>query len=121
MIKFEFTLNNRDASNLIDILHNEHVRILEHAQTFIKPMTSMTRADQANHDWYIGHAGYLKSLKEKVLAGNKQVESEWTETVELNLSDSEFLTLARMAHEKDITFNQLVNEILLEIINKWNT
>ena len=119
MIKFEFILNDRDASNLIDILNNEHVRILEHAQTFIKPV--MDGVDQLNYDWYVGHAGYLKSLKDTVLAGNKQVEPETTETVELNLSDSEFLALARMAHEKNITVNQFVNEILLEIIDKWNT
>ena len=122
MIKFEFILNDQDASNMIDILENEYVRILEHAQTFIKPdITDMTRVNQANHDWYIGHAAYLKSLKDTVLAGNKQVEPETTETVELNLSDSEFLALARMAHEKNITVNQFVNEILLEIIDKWNT
>lgn len=108
MIKFEFILNDVDASNLIRILHNEYVRTKEMSTDY-------------GDKWYSEHADYLQSLKEKVLAGNKQVEPEWTETVELNLRDSEFLALARMAHEKDITFNQLVNEILLEIINKWNT
>jgi len=36
-----------------------------------------------------------------------------TENIELELSDEEFLELAKQAHEKDITFNQLVNSILL--------
>ncbi len=35
------------------------------------------------------------------------------ETIEHDLSDEEFCKLARMAHEKDITFNQLVAEILI--------
>ena len=39
-------------------------------------------------------------------------------TVEIELSDSTFNRLALMAHEKDITFNQLVTEILMEYIQK---
>jgi hypothetical protein len=35
------------------------------------------------------------------------------ETIEVELSDSEFLELAKQAHSRDITLNQLVNEILL--------
>ena len=36
------------------------------------------------------------------------------ENIDVELSDSEFLSLARQAHEQDITFNQLVNNILAE-------
>lgn len=36
------------------------------------------------------------------------------ETVEIELSDSELLTLMRMAHEQDITFNQLVERSIVE-------
>lgn len=36
------------------------------------------------------------------------------ENIEIELSDSEFLSLARQAHEQDITFNQLVNNILAQ-------
>jgi len=36
------------------------------------------------------------------------------ETVEVDISDEEFLALAKIAHERDITFNQLVNEIILK-------
>lgn len=39
------------------------------------------------------------------------------ETIELNLTDEEFLVLAKLAHERDITFNQLVNDILRDIIS----
>jgi hypothetical protein len=36
------------------------------------------------------------------------------ETIEVELSDEEFLSLARQAHDLDITFNQLVNSILAD-------
>jgi len=45
----------------------------------------------------------------------KGYDSEkYTESVELDLSEHEFNVLANMAHEKDITFNELVNKILKE-------
>lgn len=71
-VKFEFTLSDADTSNLISILHDERVRVLAKAQWFTKP--EMTKADQANADWYNGHAEYLEGLKRKVLAGGTQVE-----------------------------------------------
>ena len=40
------------------------------------------------------------------------------ETIEIDLSDEEFLVIAKRAHEKDITFNQMVEEILWEAINQ---
>jgi hypothetical protein len=36
------------------------------------------------------------------------------ENIEVNLTDEEFLHLAKCAHELDITFNQMVNKILLQ-------
>lgn len=36
------------------------------------------------------------------------------ETIEVDLTDEEFLHLARCAHERDITLNELVNSILLQ-------
>lgn len=35
------------------------------------------------------------------------------ETIQVELTDEEFILLARQAHDRDITLNQLVNEILL--------
>lgn len=40
------------------------------------------------------------------------------ETVPVDLSDEEFLTIARMAHDRDITFNQMVEIILWQYIGK---
>jgi len=38
------------------------------------------------------------------------------ETIELDLTDSEFLELAKLAHSQDVTFNQLVNNILSDAV-----
>lgn len=39
------------------------------------------------------------------------------ETIPVELSDEEFLSIARMAHERDITFNKMVETILWQYIN----
>lgn len=71
-VKFEFTLSDIDASNLIDILQNEKARVLAKGMDFIKP--EMTNADRLNLNWCNSHAEYLEGLKQKVLAGNTRVE-----------------------------------------------
>ncbi len=38
------------------------------------------------------------------------------ETIQIDMSDDDFLRLAKIAHEHDITFNQLVNRLLMEYI-----
>ncbi len=58
MVKFEFTLDDEDAENLINILNDEKCRALEKA---------------IDSDWYKGHATYLEHLKQKILAGNTRV------------------------------------------------
>ncbi|MFW6002509.1 MAG: hypothetical protein ACOCQD_04140 [archaeon] len=40
------------------------------------------------------------------------------ETVEVEFTDEQFNILALEAHERDITFNQLINDILREAINE---
>ena len=42
-------------------------------------------------------------------------------TVEINLDDSELLQLCMLAHERDITLNALVNNILREHIDNYGT
>jgi predicted HicB family RNase H-like nuclease len=41
--------------------------------------------------------------------------------VEIELSDEDFMTLANMAHDQDITFNQLVNNLLREQMERIET
>ena len=38
--------------------------------------------------------------------------------LEIEMDDEEFLFLAREAHRRDITFNKLIGEILIEEISK---
>jgi predicted DNA-binding ribbon-helix-helix protein len=40
------------------------------------------------------------------------------EQIEIEISEEHFLILAKMAHEKNITLNQLITNILLEYIEK---
>lgn len=40
--------------------------------------------------------------------------------IEIELTDDEFLALAKLAHEKNITFNELVIETLTEYTEKLN-
>lgn len=38
--------------------------------------------------------------------------------IELDLEDDVFIKIAKEAHEKDITFNEMVSELLLEYVNQ---
>ena len=39
------------------------------------------------------------------------------ETIELDLNEEEMFQLMRMAHEQDITLNQLINNILQQVVD----
>jgi len=39
--------------------------------------------------------------------------------VEIELDDADFLALAKLAHERDITFNEYVREILEKMIERY--
>lgn len=45
-------------------------------------------------------------------------EQDTRDTIQLEISDEDFLTIAKMAHEQDITFNQMVEHILWEQIKR---
>ena len=47
--------------------------------------------------------------------------AEKTTDVEIELTDEEFMVLAKMAHSRNITFNQLANEVLKEQLKKYET
>jgi len=40
------------------------------------------------------------------------------ETIEVELTDEEFLCIAKLAHDLDVTFNKMVERILWDEINK---
>ena len=77
MIKFEFTLNDTDAANLISLLHEEKIRSAERAEEYQLQVTERSGnhpVAQANADWYRSHAQYWDGLKKQILAGNSRVE-----------------------------------------------
>ena len=39
------------------------------------------------------------------------------ETIELELTDQELFRLMRLAHEQDITLNQLINNVLQSVVD----
>jgi hypothetical protein len=39
------------------------------------------------------------------------------ETIELDLDDNELFRLMRLAHEQDITLNQLINNVLQSVVD----
>jgi hypothetical protein len=45
-------------------------------------------------------------------------KNEEMEEVEIDISDETFLNIAKLAHEKDITFNQMCRDIIKEAIEK---
>lgn len=53
--------------------------------------------------------------------GNGSVEIKFPkkEDVEIDLPDEELFALMKMAHERDITLNKLVEEILIKEMNKY--
>jgi predicted DNA-binding ribbon-helix-helix protein len=49
---------------------------------------------------------------------NSNEINDGREEIAIELTDDEFLRLAKIAHERDITFNQLVEHILSEQIKR---
>lgn len=49
---------------------------------------------------------------------NEDAKIDNRATVEVDLSDEEFMHIARLAHERDITFNQMVEIILQAEIDR---
>ena len=40
-------------------------------------------------------------------------------TIQLDLTDDEFLAIAKMAHSQDVTFNEMVNKALVEMLEVY--
>lgn len=45
-----------------------------------------------------------------------EIKTMYSEEVEIEITDQEFLTLAKMAHERDMTFNELCNDLLRDFV-----
>ncbi len=68
MVKFEFTLEDIDAANLMDLIHEEKCRMLAEAGNH------MAKGEHNHADWCNKRADYIEELKVKVLCGNKRVQ-----------------------------------------------
>lgn len=84
---------------------------------------------KANH----GNEDYLNQAWDDIKFTDLEVEEDWIEkaraivagsdystdvSVPLNLDDEELFTLMKMAHERDITFNQLCREAIQAVIDR---
>jgi len=87
---------------------------------------SYGKANQGNED-------YLNQAWDDIKFTDLEVEEDWIEkaraivagsdystdvSVPLNLDDEELFTLMKMAHERDITFNQLCREAIQAVIDR---
>ena len=50
---------------------------------------------------------------------NKTQTPDTRETISLDITDEEFLVMAKAAHELDITFNEFVEKALTEALKKF--
>lgn len=71
MVKFEFTLSDHDAENLMNILHQEKMRIINKKFGYLK--SNPTDSDKMNARWLESHAEYISTLISKILSGNTKV------------------------------------------------
>ena len=68
-VKFEFTLSDEDASNLIFVLQEAKIQAMSRAFEF---HTDSERDKQAR-EWHNEHARYLEELKQKVWQAIKEL------------------------------------------------
>ena len=67
-VKFEFTLSDVDAENMIDMINTYKNQMLFKAVSFLSKNNSQMA------DWYNRQADYAEELKQKILAGNTRVD-----------------------------------------------
>jgi predicted DNA binding CopG/RHH family protein len=61
---------------------------------------------------------HLCDLIIEMCEDEKRCIDESDKSIEIELSDEDFTLIAKHAHEENITFNQMVNNILYEQLNK---
>lgn len=66
-VKFEFTLSDIDAFNLMDILQSAKTKAL------VEAGECLVNNNQSGYNWYNSHADYIEEIKQKVLVSNTRV------------------------------------------------
>lgn len=67
-VKFEFTLSDVDAENMIDMFNAHKNQMLFKAGSFL------AKNDDQMAYWYNCQSDYVEELKQKILAGNTRVD-----------------------------------------------
>lgn len=74
MVKFEFTMSDVDAENLMGFLQNQVSRSLMQASKYLKPPgAEASRADKGMYGLYMKDAEYARRLKSIVSKGSSWV------------------------------------------------
>ena len=74
--------------------------------------------NQAWDDVNYGDTDSEEDLLDKIKAIVEGVEYDTRVTLTVDLSDAELLQIMKLAHDRDITFNQMVEEILQDAIDR---
>ena len=59
-------------------------------------------------------------MKVRVLSGVPLIMNDKYEEIDIDIDEQTFLAIALLAHENDITFNQMCNKILKKSMEKLN-
>ena len=68
MVKFEFTMQDADAENLISCIQDQSTRSMLSASKFLKP--NLSDGESKMYDHYMRDAAYFQKLKAIVSSGS---------------------------------------------------
>jgi hypothetical protein len=97
------------------IIHPEHVDEYHECE---EKLTCSDRFDEAWDDVTYTDLDLDEDWLEKAKAIVEGREYDTRIQMPINLSNKEFLTLAELAHESDVTLNQMIERILLEAMTE---
>jgi len=67
---------------------------------------------------FLQASGFAINFMDDIVLLEEEKEQEM-ETIEVDMTEEQFAKIAEMAHEQDITFNEMCNRILRESMDKW--
>ena len=102
-----------------DYVHDRAYRMVN--EDFVKKMKKESRRRDVNRDEAWDNVNYIDlevddDFIQKCLAIRAGEDYDTRVSVPIDFSDADLLTFMKMAHERDITFNQLIEEALRHAI-----
>jgi len=88
---------------------------------FVLNPRGSTLYSQASREAMLTYADYIEGENEELANDLRYWVDKTTEenvSLDIELSDDDFYKLSLMAHERDITLNDLCNQLLLDFIEK---